>query len=80
MKRLLLTSNLLLTLVTLQLALCITHSETTDTQQSAVSQSAEGEASATSLHAQTEAGDPDLFSVQFPVTALATVSSAGSLS
>ena len=49
-------------------------SNNTATQQYAVSQSAKGETSATSLHAQTEAGDPDLSSSQFPETALATVS------
>ena len=46
----------------------------TAVSQSAVSQSA-GVTSASSLHAQTDTGGSDLSSVQFPVTALATVSS-----
>ena len=54
-------------------------SDSTDIQQSAVSQSAvsqsAGVTSASSLHAQTDTGGSDLSSVQFPVTALATVSS-----
>ena len=54
-------------------------SDSTDIQQSAVSQSAvsqsAGVTSANNLHAQTDTGGSDLSSVQFPVTALATVSS-----
>ena len=53
-------------------------SDSTDIEQSAVSQSAvsqpAGVTSASSLHAQTDTGGSELSSVQFPVTALATVS------
>ena len=54
-------------------------SDSTDIQQSAVSQSvvsqSAGVTSASTLLAQTDTGSSDLSSVQFPVTALATVSS-----
>ena len=54
------------------------HSDSTDIQQFAVSQSivsqSAGVTSASSLHAQIDTSCSDLSSVQFPVTALATVS------